>query len=304
MTSEILLSPAKINLTLQVLKKREDGYHEIYTIYQKITLFDELEVKPQSSFELEFIAEETIPLEENLIFLAYKLFSEAYGIKDGFKVRVIKRIPMGGGLGGGSSNAGTFLKFLGKRFGIPKEELLSLGKKLGADVPFFIEDYLSACGFGIGEVLKPYPNFQAFYLLYYPGFKIKTAWAYQALNFKGEKKPYLYSENLPPWEDPKGLINDFKDLVYSKYPQFQDIEKSFEIVISKVLREGTSSLTPKALPEGSLASLGIKGRIGLSGTGSTLFAVFEDEESASKAYDLLKNFLKGGKIYLARNLKG
>jgi len=304
MNSEILLSPAKINLTLQVLKKREDGYHEIYTIYQKITLFDELEVKPQSSFELEFIAEETIPLEKNLIFRAYKLLSEAYGIKDGFKVRVIKRIPMGGGLGGGSSNAGTFLKFLGQRFGIPKEELLSLGKKLGADVPFFIEDYFSACGFGIGEVLKPYPNFQAFYLLYYPGIKIETAWAYQALNFKGEKKPYLYSENLPPWKDSKGLINDFKDLVYSKYPQFQDIEKSFEIVISKVLREGTSSLIQKAFPEGSLASLGIKGRIGLSGTGSTLFAVFEDEESASKAYDLLKNFLKGGKIYLARNLKG
>jgi 4-diphosphocytidyl-2-C-methyl-D-erythritol kinase len=303
MTSEILLSPAKINLTLQVLKKREDGYHEIYTIYQKITLFDELEVKPQSSFELEFIAEETIPLEKNLIFRAYKLFSEAYGIKDGFKVRVIKRIPMGAGLGGGSSNAGTFLKFLGQKFGIPKEELLSLGKKLGADVPFFIEDFFSACGFGIGEVLKPYPNFQAFYLLYYPGFKIETAWAYQALNFKGEKKPYLYSESLPPWKDPKGLINDFKDLVYSKYPQFQDFEKSFEIVISKVLREG-SSLTPKALPEGSLASLGIKGRISLSGTGSTLFAIFEDEESASKAYDLLKNFLKGGKIYLARSLKG
>jgi 4-diphosphocytidyl-2-C-methyl-D-erythritol kinase len=251
MTSEILLSPAKINLTLQVLKKREDGYHEIYTIYQKITLFDELEVKPQSNFELEFIAEETIPLEKNLIFRAYKLFSEAYGIKDGFKVRVIKRIPMGAGLGGGSSNAGTFLKFLGQRFGVPKEELLSLGKKLGADVPFFIEDYFSACGFGIGEVLKPYPNFQAFYLLYYPGFKIETAWAYQAINFKGEKKPYLYSENLPPWKDPKGLINDFKDLVYSKYPQFQDIEKSFEIVISKVLREGsTSFLTPKTLPEG------------------------------------------------------
>jgi len=341
MNSEILLSPAKINLTLQVLKKREDGYHEIYTIYQKITLFDELEVKPQSSFELEFMAEETIPLEKNLIFRAYKHFSEVYGIKDGFKVRVIKRIPMGAGLGGGSSNAGTFLKFLGKRFGVPKEELLSLGKKLGADVPFFIEDYFSACGFGIGEVLKPYPNFQAFYLLYYPGFKIETAWAYQALNFKGEKKPYLYSENLPPWKDPKGLINDFRDLVYSKYPQFQDIEKSFEVVISKVLRESSSSsLTPKALPEGSLASLGmtnsakmtdrvgmvdsavkkdrsqikdragmngdigVKGKIGLSGTGSTLFAVFEDEESASQAYDLLKNFLKGGKIYLARNLKG
>jgi len=305
MTSEILLSPAKINLTLQVLKKREDGYHEIYTIYQKITLFDELEVKPQSSFELEFKAEGNIPLEKNLIFRAYKLFYEAYGIKDGFKVRVIKRIPFGAGLGGGSSNAGTFLKFLGQRFGVPKEELLSLGKKLGADVPFFIEDYFSACGFGIGEVLKPYPNFQAFYLLYYPGFKIETAWAYQALNFKGEKKPYLYSEDLPPWKDPKGQTNDFKDLVYSKYPQFKDFEKSFEIVISKVLREGSSSsLTPKALPEGSLASLGIKGRIGLSGTGSTLFAIFEDKESASKAYDLLKNFLKGGKIYLARNLKG
>jgi 4-diphosphocytidyl-2C-methyl-D-erythritol kinase len=335
MNSEILLSPAKINLTLQILKKREDGYHEIYTIYQKITLFDELEVKPQSSFELEFMAEETIPLEKNLIFRAYKLFSEAYGIKDGFKVRVIKRIPMGAGLGGGSSNAGTFLKFLGQRFGIPKEELLSLGKKLGADVPFFIEDYLSACGFGIGEVLKPYPNFQAFYLLYYPGFKIETAWAYQTLDFKGEKKPYLYSENLPPWKDPKGLINDFKDLVYSKYPQFRDFEKNFEIVISKILREGpSSSLTPKALPERSLASLGmtdragmtdrigmtdsagikdragmngdigVKGRIGLSGTGSTLFAVLEDEESASQAYDLLKNFLKGGKIYFARNLKG
>jgi len=276
MNFESLLSPAKINLTLQVLKKREDGYHEIYTIYQKITLFDELEVKPHPRFELEFLAEENIPIERNLVFRAYKLFTDTYGIKDGFKVRVIKRIPLGAGLGGGSSNAGTFLKFLGQRFGIPKGELLSLGKKLGADVPFFIEDYPSACGFGIGEILKPYPNFQAFYLLYYPGFKVETAWAYRALNFKGEKKPYLYSEDLPPWQDPRGLINDFKNLIYSEYPQFQDIEKSFR-------RTGAKA-------------------IGLSGTGSTLFAVFEDEKSATKAYDLLKNFLKGGKIYLARSL--
>jgi len=274
-----LLSPAKINLTLQVLKKREDNYHEIYTIYQKITLFDEIEIieiKEYPQFELEFLAEEEVPLEKNSMFKAYKLFVDAYGIGEGFKARVLKRIPMGAGLGGGSSNAGTFLKFLGQRYGIPKEELLNLGEMVGADVPFFVEDYPSAIAFGIGERLKPYPNFQAFYILYYPGFKVETAWAYKALNLRGEKNPYLYSENFPPWQDPRGLINDFKELIYSIHPQYKKWEDYLRLAGAKA--------------------------IGFSGTGSTLFGVFEDEASLSKAYSLLKNFLKSGKIYLASNL--
>ncbi|MFN4132175.1 MAG: 4-(cytidine 5'-diphospho)-2-C-methyl-D-erythritol kinase, partial [Caldimicrobium sp.] len=135
------LSPAKINLTLQVLKKRKDGYHEIYSIFQKIALFDEIEIELAPSFSLDFISEEEIPLEKNLLYKAWKLFQESFGIKSEVKIRVTKRIPIGAGLGGGSSNAGTLLKLLSKLFEIEREKVLFLAQRLGADVPFFVSDY-------------------------------------------------------------------------------------------------------------------------------------------------------------------
>ncbi len=274
----LLFSPAKVNLTLQVLKKRPDGYHEIYTIFQKVSLYDEMkiELKP-FGFELEFFSQENIPLEENLIFKAYKRAKEMLKFKDGFKVKLKKVIPCGAGLGGGSSNAATFLKGLAKLLKIPTKKLFPIAKNLGADVPFFLMKEGSCIGRGIGDILSPYPSFPAWYVVVYPGFKISTAWAYQNLNLKEEKKPVTYSQNIPPWEQPQGLINHFKPLVFEHYPVLKEIEKW--------LKE-----------QGAIAT-------GLSGTGSCLFGIF-----SKKPQNFLKNTLNifkfNGKIFLASSLSG
>ncbi|MFN4197333.1 MAG: 4-(cytidine 5'-diphospho)-2-C-methyl-D-erythritol kinase [Caldimicrobium sp.] len=274
MSTLYYLSPAKINLTLQVLKKRPDGYHEIYTIYQKISLFDEIEIKKASSFSLDFLSEVTISTEQNLLYKTWKKFQQTFKISEEIKIKVKKRIPIGAGLGGGSSNAGTLLKALCDLYGIEKEKVFSIATSLGADVPFFLADYITAEGTGIGEILKPFPTFQAYYLLFYPSFQINTAWAYQQLNLTKEKTPIKYEATLPPWKHPCGLINDFKELIFEKYPQFKAYEK--------ILYE-----------EGALA-------VSLSGTGSTIYGVFEEPPLISKSR--LKKFLNNVKIYVAKNL--
>ncbi len=277
MSSLFCLSPAKINLTLQVLEKRKDNYHNIYTIFQKVTLFDEIEIIPQQErFELEWQGEEVISWEKNLIFQAWKLFKETFGIKEELKIKVKKRIPLGAGLGGGSSNSGTFLKILSQLYGRDKKEVFPLALKLGADVPFFLEDFPSAQGEGIGEILTPFPSFSTYYLLIYPGFKVETAWAYQSLNLTKRKKAFKYSPSLPPWKEKRGLINDFKELLFQKYPIYREIEKM-------LLEEGAEA-------------------VNITGTGSTIFGVFE--EISFSTFLRVKNFLKGGKIFLVKNLEG
>ncbi len=277
MPSLFLLSPAKVNLTLQVLRKREDGYHDIYSLFQKITLFDEIEVeRGRTSFEWSFQCDEWIAPEKNLLYKAWRLFKETFQIKEEIKIWAKKRIPLGAGLGGGSSNAGTLLKALGRLYEIERERLFPLSVRLGADVPFFLEDCPSAEAEGIGEILRPFPSFSAYYLLLYPGFKVDTAWAYKTLNLTKGKNPIKYEPFLPPWEKAGGLINDFEELLRLNFPIYEDLERS--------LKEA-----------GARA-------VSLSGTGSTYFGVFED--LPIEAYLRLKNFLKGGKIFLVRNLNG
>jgi len=270
-----LISPAKINLFLQVLRKREDNYHEIYSLFQKISLYDEIELRRgKTEFSLSFSCEEEIPLEKNLLFKTWRLFKEAFSVGEEISLRVKKRIPLGAGLGGGSSNAGTLLKALGQLFGIPKDKLYPLAIKLGADVPFFLEDYRAALARGIGEHLEEAPSFEAYYLLIYPGFKIETAWAYQNLNLTKAREPVYYEATLPPWESPQGLINDFKVLIYRHYPIYHELERHLYDL-------------------GAIA-------VNLSGTGSTIYGVFG--EPPVEAYARLKKLIKGGKIFLAKNL--
>lgn len=272
-----LISPAKVNLFLQVLSKRSDNYHEIYTLFQKITLFDEIELKvKQREFALKFESEEEIPLERNLLYKAWRLFKEKFSLKEEIKIWVRKRIPVGAGLGGGSSNAGTLLRALSKLYEVEEKEVFALALKLGADVPFFLSDLPCALATGIGEVLTPFPNFHAYYVLIYPNFKVETAWAYQNLNLTKSKNPVYYETSLPPWETPQGLINDFRDLIFKKfYPLYDNIEKV-------LLKEGAKA-------------------VNLSGTGSTIYGVFENPPF--EALLRLKNSLKNVKIYLAKNLE-
>lgn len=275
MKSIFLYSPAKINLTLQVLKKRNDNYHEIYTIFQKIDLWDEIEIKKTlTGFSLEFFSNFRVPLNKNLAYKAYKKFKEFFKIKDEFIIKIKKNIPIGAGLGGASSNGASILKGLAYFYEIDLNLLYPLAKELGADVPFFLSPYPSAIGEGIGEILKPFPNFPAWYIIIYPNFQISTKWAYENLRLTNLKNPVYYRSDIAPWNQSQGLINDFKPLVFEKYKILESYEKL-------------------------LKNLGAKA-VSLSGTGSCLFGIFE--EFPFSIYDTLNSFIKKGRIFLAKNL--
>jgi 4-diphosphocytidyl-2-C-methyl-D-erythritol kinase len=280
MKKYLFLSPAKLNLVLQVLSRREDGYHNLYTIFQKIDLFDEIEIKKGTlDFRLDFISDRgDIPLEENLVYKAYIKFKETFRINENHHIRVKKTIPIGAGLGGGSSNAATILKGLAYIYGIDREEplLYSIAKSLGADVPFFLSPYVAAIGEGIGDVLIPYPSFQAWYLLICPNFEISTKWAYQNLGLTNSKNPVYYSTEVPPWRHPQGLINDFKALVFNKFPFLKELE-------TKLKTFGCCAVS-------------------LSGTGPTIFGIFE-KEPPFYVYETLKRTLKEVKVFLVQNLE-
>ncbi len=277
MKSVLLLSPAKINLTLQVLSKREDGYHNIYTIFQKIDLFDEIKItRGCRIFTLDFISPEKVDLEENLVYRAYKKFKEKFGIAEEVAIKVRKYIPAGAGLGGGSSNAGTVLRGLAYLYGIPLKELYDIASQLGADVPFFLSPYNCAIGEGIGDRLTPFTNFSAWYLLIFPGFKINTKWAYENLGLTKSKNPVYYSEQIPPWHTEQGLINDFKDFLFKNFKIYEKYEK--------LLKDAGAV------------------EVGISGTGSVIFGIFEDNPPFF-AYQVLREVLQDEKIFIAKNLE-
>ncbi|QER41577.1 4-(cytidine 5'-diphospho)-2-C-methyl-D-erythritol kinase [Thermodesulfobacterium sp. TA1] len=280
MKKYLFLSPAKLNLVLQVLGRREDGYHNIYTIFQKIDLFDEIEIKKGvPDFRLEFITKGiNIPLEENLVYKAYVKFKQAFNLRENHHITIKKTIPIGAGLGGGSSNAATVLKGLAYIYGIDQQTpvLYDIAKELGADVPFFLSPYATALGEGIGEVLTPYPTFSAWYLLICPDFEISTKWAYQNLGLTKSKNPVYYSTEHSPWRQPQGLINDFKALVFEKFPFLKELEAQLKAC-------------------GCCA-------VGLSGTGPTIFGVFE-KELPFYVYEALKKKFRKVRVFLVQNLE-
>ena len=169
MNTLVLNSPAKINIYLKILKRRSDGYHELESAFQLINLYDELEVSSTKSKEIKIECNpDIIKLEENIIFKAVQLIKNKYKVKQGIYIKLKKEIPIGAGLGGGSSNAASILLALNNlwKLEISQKDLLKLGKDLGADVPFFLNGknaYVS----GIGDKLKEKKSDGSKYILIY-----------------------------------------------------------------------------------------------------------------------------------------
>jgi 4-diphosphocytidyl-2-C-methyl-D-erythritol kinase len=161
MKSLTVKSPAKLNLILKVLRKRPDGYHDLATLFHRISVADTLILKKRASgFELK-CSEKSLPTDErNLVTKAYHLLKQEIPELGGVSVTLKKVIPMGAGLGGGSSNAAFFLLGMKKlyRLRVSQAKLLKLGAKLGADIPFFIHNYRQALGIGRGDKLKNRPT--------------------------------------------------------------------------------------------------------------------------------------------------
>ena len=172
---------------MQVLNKREDGYHNIKSIFLEIDLEDALAFRPLSSFQLSVKGVDVPVDESNLISKAYQLIrSRTERVITEYAIHLIKRIPIGGGLGGGSSNAAATLNALNQlwKLNFPLEELEKIGAELGADVPFFIKGGVQLVE-GIGDILIPVDSnlLEGYsFLLVVPPIQISTPWAYNALN--------------------------------------------------------------------------------------------------------------------------
>ncbi len=269
-----ILAPAKINLVLRIISKRPDNYHELYTIFQKVTLFDELEIqwRDDDRIILEVSGERVPSDENNLCVRAALAYQKRSGKKFGLQLGLHKRIPVGAGLGGGSSDAAAVLLFLERSFrALGKQILFELGKSLGADVCFFLSPYSTALGRGIGEELSPWPTHPAWYVILCPALFISTSWAYQNLRLTTPAEPPNYEPGQPLWE--QGLVNDFEALIFEFYPALKELKEEL-------------------LGHGARAAL-------LSGSGASLFGVFEEKVAAQKALEFFRK--KGQKAFLVTN---
>ena len=258
-----ILSPAKINLFLGVIGKRPDGYHELYSLMCCVDLFDTVFLQ----FGLKNIQIESshpqIPLDDtNLAYRAAAVFFKALNVNDGLKIFIDKSIPVAAGLGGGSSNAASVLKGMNQHYGYPfsRNQLMSMGLGLGADVPFFLFGK-SALASGIGENLEAYPGPLPFHVVVvYPGFTISTREVFQKLNLgltkceKKIKRLFLIKNSFDP---ELNLCNDLEIVTASEYPVITSIKE-------------------RLLIRGALGAL-------MSGSGPSVFGLFSDSHTAERA---------------------
>ena len=263
-----LFTNAKINLRLDILGKRPDGYHDIRTVFQKITLGDELSIAiAKSGIEVECDHPQVLDNEGNLAFTAAKTLLERYKIKDGLRIAIKKRIPVAAGLGGGSSNAASTLMGINQLFelGLTDEELMGIGRTIGADVPFFIFGN-SALATGIGDLLEPLIlNPRLWLLLITPDTPISTAWAYG--NIRRGLTKSVNNITIPQCINHLAevitiLSNDLEEVVIPHHPFIQTIKDE-------------------------LQDKGAKGSL-MSGSGSTVFGIFESEGETQEALAQIK----------------
>ena len=225
---------AKVNLYLDVIGKRTDGYHEIETIFHSIGLHDDIYLRKRTDREITVHCEHPhVPCDpRNVAYRAAKLLLDEVPDLDGVDITILKRIPVAAGLGGGSADAAAVLCGMNALFdlGLTQKDLMQLGVQLGADVPFCILGG-AALGRGIGEILTPLPPMeQAWILLANPGFEISTAWVYQQINLSltpPKKNVTILARCLRDGEFfniVRHLYNGLEVPVLSKYPAVAKIK--------------------------------------------------------------------------------
>ncbi len=257
-----LTSPAKINLYLKVLSKREDGYHNIETVMQKIDLCDTLFLKKAKKGIKIFCGNRDVPLDKNnLCYQAADLLLKDFSLSKGVEIFIEKKIPIAAGLGGGSSNAANTFLGLNKlwNLNLEEKELMKIGGRIGADVPFFISSFLIAKCKGRGDKLSLFHfSERVCYLLVVPDFFVSAKDAYSHFDFL--KPKYRFSDIL--------MINDLESAVVKKIPLISDIKQEFK-------------------------KIGVKSA--MSGSGPTVFGIFKEEK---EVIEIEEKFRKFGRTYI------
>ncbi len=260
---------AKINLGLDVLRKREDGYHDVCMIMQSLRLHDTLTISKITDENIRIQTNrEDLPVDKNnLIYKASELFLKTIGVKDGLHIRLDKEIPVAAGLAGGSSDAAATLKGLNELYkaNLTQEELMKLGVRLGADVPYCIL-LGTALSEGIGEVLTPLPTLpDCHILLVKPDISVSTRYVYENLQLNGD----VLHPNIPAM---KAALSE-GDL--SKLAGLMDnILQTVTIKDYPVITQIKQKMTEL----GALVSL-------MSGSGPTVFGIYGEASLAKEAYE-------------------
>lgn len=279
-----LKAPAKINLFLRVVGRRADGYHLLKTLMQKVSLFDEIELRAcDAGIHLRCRGGGVPETKDNLVYRAAELFLQALRgkvgrLKAGVDIALTKKIPVAAGLGGGSSDAAATLKGLNElyRGGCSADELAEIGLQLGADVPFFLAEAPAAFATGIGEILQPVEPLQGQnILLVNPGFTVSTRWVYRnfALTERESSSILKNSQEVAAMAlgangcghaDPErvDLYNDLESVTVAKYPEIERIKVDL-------------------VANGASAAL-------MSGSGPTVFGLFGDPGKAAACHALFR----------------
>ena len=272
-----LKAPAKINLFLEILGKRDDGYHEIETIMQEIDLADNLQFEEiQEGVKLE-CNDKRIPLnQDNLVCKAANLILKECGIKKGVSINLEKKIPVGAGLGGGSSDAAATLKALNSLWGVGLNdgELIEFAAKLGSDIPFFIKGKTSICS-GRGEKIFPVEARNKMdYLILFPRVHISTETIYKNLKIDLTKKrkdvsffldALKYSESVGIG---KLLFNRLEEVIFGTYPDLLQVKHSLEFFDFCGLSISGSGSAFFGLCKDRHQAEAIKSKVELNGTGN------------------------------------
>lgn len=273
-----LRSPAKINLFLNILKRREDGFHDLETLMTPLALTDTITLEERAAGFTVECDMPGVPIDDrNLVVKAAKKLAENFHVNKGAYIVLKKKIPAGGGMGGGSGNAAVTLRGLNQlwKLNAPIQKLHQLAAELGSDVPFFLYDSPAFCK-GRGEIVEPLRlGCELGVLLINPGFGISTRWAYDQLAAERKAMPTPQRSNAPALQDflaalcsrdtaaiQRGLVNSLESPCLKKYPLLALLKDSL-------------------LRHGALGAM-------MSGSGSTVFGLTRNEQDAAVLMDKLR----------------
>jgi len=259
-------APAKVNLFLQVLNKRPDGYHNISSLMQAVTLFDILKFKKisDSVCKVRLAGENTPTISDNLIVKAYDLMKSSFNLSEGIEVTLEKRIPIAAGLGGGSSDCAATIKAINQlmRLNLERKELLEIAAKLGSDIPFFFSKGQAIIS-GRGEIIEEsgFPvDYKIILVMPELTFSTKEGYADLKMDLTCHKRPYNLksSKSLDDFfEKVADFGNDFEKVQFEKHPKLGEIRKNLLNCGAKFAR--------------------------MSGSGSTIFGVFHRAKDTERA---------------------
>ena len=262
-----LAAHTKVNLGLRILRKRPDGYHDLDTVFQELDWGDIVHFEPSDKFSFSMNGLSFDDGGNNICLHAERLFSEATGRSLSIKITLEKKVPPGSGIGGGSADGAAVLKGLNQIAGFPlsNQRLQELALQLGADVPFFIEGGLQH-GRGVGEKLEKLElGFEGIILLIIPSIHVSTKQAFEALKIPltPPKSPFTFGRLIDKATLVRFFDNEFESVVFHMHPEIGTLK-------SELLKQGAFFAS-------------------LSGSGSTVYGIFDSPELAKAAQSFFIN---------------